>query len=136
MIDHILVTTVTKCKEYEIRFTGKTTLFWSAFQTLNTRAGRTALYSNVHQCCKPKSRYSMCETAVKRISFFLEFLMLYEVYPSKTKVLLMIPRQEKQQEFFSRPFWALLVVKKTESYQSMLPLNGSLKSSSIFTTLF
>ena len=56
--------------EYEICFTGKTTVFRRDFQTLNTRAGGTVLSSNVHQFFKQKSYCFMRETAVKRISFF------------------------------------------------------------------
>ena len=41
---------------------------------LNTRAARTALSSNFDQFCKPKLSCFMRETAVKRVSFFLEFL--------------------------------------------------------------
>ena len=66
-----------KCKKYEIRFTEKTALFRKGFQTLNARPERTALSSNVDQFCKPKSSCFVRGTAVKRISFFLEFLMLY-----------------------------------------------------------
>ena len=69
-----------KLKKCEIRLTGKTTLFERDFQTLNVRAARAALSSHVHQFFKPKSSRFMRETAVKRISFFLEFLKLYEVY--------------------------------------------------------
>ena len=36
--------------------------------------------SNVHQVCTPKSNNFLRETAVKRISIFLEILMLYEAY--------------------------------------------------------
>ena len=50
------------------------------FQTLNARAARAAHFSNVHQFYKPNCICFMRETAVERISFFLEFLMLYEVY--------------------------------------------------------
>ena len=56
-----------KCRKYEIRFTGKTTLFRGDFQTLNARAARTAFSSNVQQFFKPKSSCFMRETAVKRI---------------------------------------------------------------------
>ena len=49
----------------------KTTLFRRDFQTLNARAVRAELSSNVHQYCKPKSSCFMRETAVKQISFFL-----------------------------------------------------------------
>ena len=69
-----------KWNKYEIRFTWKTTFFWRDFQTLNSRPAVTALSSNVRQFCKPKSSCFMRETAVKRISFFLEFLIVYEVY--------------------------------------------------------
>ena len=51
-----------KCKKYEIRFTSKTTLFRRDFQTLNARAARVALSSNVRQCCNPKSSCFMRET--------------------------------------------------------------------------
>ena len=44
-----------------------TILFRRDFQTLNTRAARTALSSNVHYFCKPKFS---CFTPVKRILFF------------------------------------------------------------------
>ena len=47
---------------------------------MNIRLAKTALFSCVHQCCKPKSSCLMRKTAVKRISFFLECLMFYEVY--------------------------------------------------------
>ena len=63
-----------------VKNASKTTLFRRNFQFLNTRASRPTFSSNVHQLYKPKSRCFMCETAVKRISFILEFLMLYEVY--------------------------------------------------------
>ena len=69
-----------KCKQYEICFAGKTPLFPRDFQTLNARAARAALSLNIHQFFRPKSSCLMHETDVKRISFFLEFLMLYEVY--------------------------------------------------------
>ena len=48
--------------KYEIRFTCKTTLFRRDFQTLNARAARTALSSNVHQFCIRKSSCFMRET--------------------------------------------------------------------------
>ena len=51
-----------KCKKYEIRVTGKTTLFRRDFQTLNTRPARIALSLNVNQFCKPKSSCFMRET--------------------------------------------------------------------------
>ena len=35
---------------------------------------------NVHKFCKPKTSCFMRETAVKRISFSLQFLMLHEVF--------------------------------------------------------
>ena len=57
-------------------------VFQRVFQTLNARAARTTLFSNIHLFCIPKSSCFMNETAVKRISFFLESLMLYEVYNS------------------------------------------------------
>ena len=38
---------IEKCKNYRIRFTGKTTLFRRDFQSLNALAARTALPSNV-----------------------------------------------------------------------------------------
>ena len=38
------------------------------FETLNSRAARAALSSNVHQFCKPKSSCFLRETAVKQIS--------------------------------------------------------------------
>ena len=72
-----------KCKEYEIRFMDKTTLFRRDFLNLNKRAARTALSSNVHEFCKPKSSCFMREMAVTRISFSLELLMLYEVYTNQ-----------------------------------------------------
>ena len=53
-----------KCRKYEIRFTGKTTLFRGDFQTLNARAARAALSSNVHQFVLPKSSYYMRETVL------------------------------------------------------------------------
>ena len=73
-----------KCKKYGIRFMGKFTLIRRDFQTLNAGPARTAFSLNVHQFCKPKYSCFMRETAVKRIPFFLEFLMLYEVYMPKT----------------------------------------------------
>ena len=57
----------------------KLPFFRRDFQTLNARAARTALSSNVHQFCKPKSSCFMRERAVKRISFFLNSFMLYEL---------------------------------------------------------
>ena len=51
-IDHIQ-----QWKVYEIRFAGKTTSFGRDFLTLNARSAKTALISNVHQFCKPKSSY-------------------------------------------------------------------------------
>ena len=68
-----------KCKNYGICFTDKTILFRRDFQTLKERAARAGPSSNVHQFCIPKSSCFMRETA-KRISFFLEILMLYGVY--------------------------------------------------------
>ena len=69
-----------KCKKYDISFPVKTALFRRDFQALKTREARTALSSNGYHFYKPKSSCFMRETPVKRISFFLEFLMLYEVY--------------------------------------------------------
>ena len=69
-----------KYKKFEIRLTGQTTLFRRDFQTLSARAARATLSLNAHQVCTPKSNNFLRETAVKRISFFLEILMLYEVY--------------------------------------------------------
>ena len=43
--------------------------------------------SNVHQFCIAKSSCLMRKTTVKRISFFLEILMLYEVYSGGKKRL-------------------------------------------------
>ena len=40
----------------------KTTLFWRDFQTLNARAARAALSSNIHQFCIPKSSCFRRET--------------------------------------------------------------------------
>ena len=62
MIDHILVTTVTKCKEYEICFTGKTTLFRRYFQFFKARAARADFSSNAHQFCTSKCSFFMRET--------------------------------------------------------------------------
>ena len=71
---------IEQCKKYEIRFTRKTTLFRRDFQNLYARATRTALSSNIHQFWIPKFNFFVSETAVKRISFYLEILRLYEVY--------------------------------------------------------
>ena len=79
IIDHIRYNSE-KWKKFEIRFTGKTTLFWRNFQTLKARTARATLSSNVHQVCTPKSNNFLSDTTVTRISFFLEILMLYEVY--------------------------------------------------------
>ena len=49
-------------------------------QTLNAGTARATLPLNVNQVCTPKSNNFLRETTVKRISFFLEILMLYEVY--------------------------------------------------------
>ena len=68
-------TTVKNARNKKSVSQAKLPFFRRDFQTL-----RTALSSNVHQFCKPKSSCFMRERAVKRISFFLEFLMLYEVY--------------------------------------------------------
>ena len=69
--------------KYENRFTEKTSLFRKDSQTFNTLPARSVISSSVHQFCKPKSSCFMRETAVKRIGFFLEFLILYEVYISE-----------------------------------------------------
>ena len=74
-IDHIQ-----QRKIQEIRFTGQTSLFRKNFQTFNARAARSALFLNVLPFCKPKSSCFIRETVVKRISFFMEVLMLYVAY--------------------------------------------------------
>ena len=66
--------------KFDIRFTGKTTLFLRNYQIFNVRAARATLSSNAHHVCTPKSKNFLRDTAVTRISFFLEILMLYEVY--------------------------------------------------------
>ena len=59
--------------KYEIRFTGKITLFQRDFQSLNTKVARTTLPSNVHQICKPQSSCFMRETAGNRFHFSWKF---------------------------------------------------------------
>ena len=64
----------------DVRLEALKVLFQNNFQIFNAQATRYALSSTFHQFCQPKSSFFMRETAVKWISFFLEFLMLYEVY--------------------------------------------------------
>ena len=61
-----------KSKKYEIIFTGKNTWFQSDFRILKARAARSDFISKVD--------FFMPETSVKRIVFFVHFLMLYVVY--------------------------------------------------------
>ena len=99
-----------KYKKCEIYFTGKTALFRKKFQTFYARAARSAISPNVHQFCQPKSSFFMRETAVKWISFFLEFLMLYEVYWAEFENLLKLwpPRMKCDiRREFPINFWKL-----------------------------
>ena len=77
-IDHIQQW---KMQEIWNLFHGENYLISKGFSNFeHTTPARSTLSSNVHQFCKPKSSCFMREKTVKRISFFLELFMLYEVY--------------------------------------------------------
>ena len=66
-----------KMQEIYNPFHGEYYLISKRFSNFEHTTSKNCLSSNAHQFCKPKYSCLMRETAVKRISFFLE---LYEVY--------------------------------------------------------